>query len=77
MKNLITCLTISRGAGLGNYIIRGCVNREDVHAFTINSEAFDNFYSDDEEDRDFARLYCEMRLEQAYVRQTQFDKTGA
>ena len=68
MENTITNVTISPKSERGYHAITGIVNGQPIEAHTFNSEVFNYFDSENVELRENARLYCEVRLEQAYNR---------
>lgn len=65
----ITNQTIKRGSGYGQYLISGTVNGVEVKAHTTDSEAFDWFKDDsNEEMHNEAIAHVNMKLELAYDR---------
>jgi hypothetical protein len=69
MKPNIENIKVSRTSSYGRYIISGTVNGTKVETYTNDSEAFD-WYNDDsnEEKQTEAIAHCEWRLEEAYNR---------
>ncbi len=68
-KNTIENIKVSRTASYGRYIISGTVNGVEVEAYTNDSEAYD-WYNDNsnEEKQANAIAHCEWKLEEAYIR---------
>ena len=65
--NTITEQEITRGNGYGNYIITGLVNGVEVKTRTTDSEAFDWFNDDSNEEKHQQAIYhVNMKLELAY-----------
>lgn len=55
----VTDLTIKRASGYGQYIVSATINGQYVQARTTNSEAFDWFDDDsNEEKHEDAKAYC-------------------
>ena len=70
MKTIITNANIKRGNGYGQYIVTGTVNGVDVTARTTNSEAFDWFNDDSNEDKNIDAVdYVNSLLERTYENQ--------
>jgi hypothetical protein len=69
ITNTIENIKVSRTASYGRYIISGTVNGEEVETYTNDSEAYD-WYNDDsnEEKQEEAIAHCEWKLEEAYIR---------
>jgi hypothetical protein len=57
MNKTITSQNIQRGNGYGQYIVTGIVNGVDVTAHTTNSEAFDWFDDDSNDEKHIDAIY--------------------
>jgi hypothetical protein len=70
MKAIITNANIKRGNGYGQYIVTGTVNGVEVTAHTTNSEAFDWFDDDSNEEKHIDAIdYVNSLLERTYENQ--------
>ena len=70
MKAIITNANIKRGSGYGQYIVTGTVNGVEVTARTANSEAFDWFDDDSNEEKHIDAVdYVNSLLERTYENQ--------
>lgn len=59
--------SIRRGNGYGQYVITGTVNGVEVTTITTDSEAFDYFNDDENEEKhEQAKYHVDMKLEMAF-----------
>lgn len=70
MKAIIENASIKRGSGYGQYIVTGTVNGVEVTARTTNSEAFDWFDDDSNEEKHIDAVdYVNSLLDRTYENQ--------